>query len=269
MSNSNYKALIGYLKEKQNIAIAFSGGVDSTFLLAAAKEALGDKVLAITVKTDYIPEFEIEDAKAFVSSMNISHKIINLPVPKEVIQNPPDRCYLCKTKIFTAIKEVATAEGISFIADGSNKDDLKDYRPGMKALRELNVISPLLECGITKEEIRQYSQDLGLPTWDKPALACLLTRIPYNTTVDIETLKRIEHAENYIRSEGLAHVRVRDHGNIARIETSLDEMRRLLLTGIHDKIVRNLKNIGYEFITLDLEGYRTGSFNEKLNAIKQ
>ncbi len=269
MSNPKYNALIKYLKEKQKIAVAFSGGVDSAFLLAASKEAIGDKVLAVTVKTSYIPDFEIEDAKAFVNALNIRHKIIKLPIPPEIIQNPPDRCYLCKTKIFTSIKEIAAAEGISIVADGSNKDDLSDYRPGMKALRELDVISPLLECGITKQEIRKYSQDLNLPTWDKPALACLLTRIPYNTTIDIESLKRIAHAENYIRSEGLALVRVRDHGNIARIETSPDEMRRLLLTGIHEKIVRNLKNIGYEYITLDLEGYRTGSFNETLHPMNQ
>ncbi len=264
-AESKYNLLLKSLENLERVAVAFSGGVDSTFLLAAAKRVLGNNVLALTVKTPYIPDREVEEACSFCEKLDIKHRIIHLEIVKEILNNPGNRCYLCKKYVFSAMRSEAASEGMIHLLDGTNADDAKDYRPGMDALRELQVGSPLLESGLTKNDIRTLSRMLGLVTADKPAYACLLTRLPYNYEVKTEELHRIEQAEIFLDSLGYRSSRVRNHGNMARIELDRNSIRDFINTGVTDKIVRYFKSLGYEFVALDLEGYRTGSFNTTIN----
>ncbi len=204
-----YNELVLSLKSREGIAIAFSGGVDSAFLLHAAYEALGEKMIALTINSPYVPDWEIEEAAKIAKDKSIEHHIIDVPVPEQIMNNPGDRCYLCKTLIFKILIEFAQKKGYKYIADGTNADDSHEHRPGMKALRELKVISPLQDAGFTKTDIREASREMGLYTWEKPAYACLLTRIPYNTKVDDEILRRIERSETYLIGLGIRAVRVR------------------------------------------------------------
>ncbi len=213
--NNKYDNLINYLKGLQSVAVAFSGGVDSTLLLKAAKDALGDKAISITVVSPYIPKWEIKEAKELAEDIGIKSYFIEVPMLEEIRFNPEDRCYKCKKSVFNKIKDLAKEQGIKYIVDGTNADDTKDYRPGMKALKELEVKSPLLENFINKEEIRILSKDLKLDTWDKPAYACLLSRIPYNQEIKKEDLNRIEKAEIYMMKLGFRAVRVRSHGGFS------------------------------------------------------
>jgi pyridinium-3,5-biscarboxylic acid mononucleotide sulfurtransferase len=261
MKHPKYEILLQYLKDLKKVAIAFSGGVDSTFVLAAAKEALGDNVLAVTIQTPYIPNWEIEEAKEIVTKLGIKHLIIQAPILESIKNNPEDRCYLCKHFLFGKITEEAGKLGFNVIMDGTNHDDTHDIRPGMRALKELKVVSPLLENKLTKKEIREMSQELGLPTWDKPAYACLLTRLPYNEKVEISKLSRIEKAELLLIQKGIKAIRVRSHGDLARIEVDKSLMSRFGDALFVNEIVEEFKKIGFKYITLDLEGYRTGSFN--------
>ncbi len=246
-----------------NILVAFSGGVDSTFLLYVLKMFSRAKVSAVTIKTPYIPAREIEEAIRFCKDMNIEQDIIDIPIHRSVLLNPPDRCYKCKSILFGRIKEYAEAKGFNIIADGSNADDSEDYRPGMKALKELDIRSPLLEAGFTKEEIRKHLRDFKLEIWDKPAYACLLTRIPYNTRITISDLRLIEESERLLHSMGFPGARVRLHKNIARLEINTGYFNKILEDDIREKIIMEFKTLGIEFISLDLEGYRTGSMNQK------
>lgn len=264
-AESKYKLLLKLLEKLERVSVAFSGGVDSTFLLAAAKKVLGNHVLALTVKTPYIPDKELEEASSFCEKYDIKHRIIHLEIVKEILNNPGNRCYLCKKYIFSVMKSEAACEGTIHLLDGTNADDAKDYRPGMAALRELQVGSPLLEAGLTKNDIRTLSRMHGLVTADKPAYACLLTRLPYNYEVKTEELNRIEKAEVFLDSLGYGSSRVRNHGSMARIELERNKIRDFINTGMADKIVRYFKSLGYEFVALDLEGYRTGSFNTTIN----
>lgn len=257
-----YENLIGYLGKLDNIAVAFSGGVDSAFLLHAAKEALGKNVLALTINSPYIPDWEINEAKEITASKGIEHQIVDVPVPEQIKNNPEDRCYLCKSFLFTLLKEFAKQRGFANLADGTNYDDTKDHRPGMKALNELNVVSPLLENHFTKNDIREASRELGLNTWEKPAYACLLTRIPYNTSIEVEILKRIEKAETYLIGLGIRAIRVRSHGDLARIETEPRYIEKIFSEGLMKNISKQLKRYGFKYVTLDLEGYRTGGIGE-------
>jgi uncharacterized protein len=261
---TKYRNLIASLEKLGTVAIAFSGGVDSSFLLAAAKKVLGDKVLALTVKTPYIPDNELTEAVDFCTEHGIKHRIIHMDIMKEILNNPPNRCYLCKKHLFAAMKSEAAKSAIQHLLDGTNADDIGDYRPGMVALQELHIRSPLLENKLTKENIRDLSRKLGLVTADKPAYACLLTRLPYDYEVKTDELRRIEKAELYLDSLGYRFARVRNHGGIARIELESKSIRDFNHTGDSDKIVRYFKSLGYEFVTLDLEGYRTGSFNNTI-----
>ncbi|PKM51127.1 MAG: TIGR00268 family protein [Firmicutes bacterium HGW-Firmicutes-7] len=263
--NQKYLDLLSYLKGKGKIVIAFSGGVDSTFLLKAAKEALGNNVKAVTVQSPYIPAWEVQEAKAFVHQFAIEHEIIQLDcIDASIRNNPKDRCYLCKKIIFKQILSLAQAQGYSYVCDGTNFDDTKDYRPGMLALKELNVLSPLLDCNYTKADIRAMSNQLGLPTWNKPAYACLMTRLPYDTSVYLEDLQRIEAAELFMMSLGFKAVRVRHHGNLARIEVGPESRTALFDTTLLDKIGNQLQVYGYTYVTVDVLGYFMGSFNKTI-----
>lgn len=248
----------------KNAAVAFSGGVDSSLLAYVAHEALGNKMVAITIKTPYIPDWEIEEAGLFARKYNIAHEIIELAIPTSITQNPPDRCYLCKKEIFIAIQRHAKMIGIDTIIEGSNKDDLEDYRPGMRALKELNIASPLLQLGITKETIRAISREVALTTWDKPAYACLLSRIPYHTEITATELERISKAEMVLRELKISGSRVRSHGDIARIEVPITTFATLLKTDVRKQLIEKMKASGYVYVTLDLEGYQTGSLNKTL-----
>ena len=261
--NKKYQQLIEYLKKLDSCAIAFSGGLDSTFLLAAAKHALGDKMLAITIDSPYIPKWEIKEAKEISKLLEIKHLFINVTIPDQIRNNPENRCYLCKKEIFSMILKKCGELNIHNILDGTNADDLKDYRPGMKALKELNVLSPLLELGFTKDDIRIFSKKLNLPSWNKPPYACLLSRIPFATEITKEELQRIEKAETYLIHSGFNAIRVRSHGNLARIEIDRKLRKKFLKKDILDEVSKQLKKIGYTFVTFELEGYRTGSMNVK------
>jgi pyridinium-3,5-biscarboxylic acid mononucleotide sulfurtransferase len=249
------------------VAVAFSGGVDSTFLLAVAKDVLGkDRVLAVTAVSEIHPKGEIGDAKRLARMIGVRHLLVDSGDMKDeaFLTNPPERCYACKTRVFSALRALAAEHGMKAVVDGTNADDSADFRPGRRALKELGIVSPLQEAGLTKREIRALSQKRGLPTWNRPALACLATRIPYGTRITPALLKRIDAGETALRGMGFIQVRVRDHGDLARIEIAPGEMNRIRKPGLFPKIVKRFKAAGYRYVTLDLEGYRAGSLNEVL-----
>lgn len=249
-----------------SLAVAFSGGVDSTFLLKVAHDMLGDKAIAVTATSSTYPERELKESVAFAQSIGAEHIVIR---SEELdidgfAENPKDRCYHCKKELFTKVFQIARERGIQHVADGSNADDTGDYRPGMRAMRELGAVSPLLDAGLTKGDIRALSQEMGLPTWDKPSFACLSSRVPYGERITPEKLAMIDRSESFLLGLGFRQVRVRHHGNIARIEVGASEKGRFLEAGIMDSVDSALKEIGYAYVTLDLKGYRTGSMNEVL-----
>lgn len=262
--NEKYKNLLSYLKKLDKVILAFSGGVDSTFLLKAAKEALGDNFKAVTIQAPYIPKWEIAEAKQLVAELGVAFEIIEAPIIDEIRNNPENRCYLCKKAVFSQIKAIAKREGYFYVIDGTNFDDIGDYRPGLKALRELDIKSPLLECQLGKQEIRSLSKELGLTTWDKPPYACLLTRIPYGDELKEEAFIKIENAERYMMERGFRAIRVRCHGDLARIEVDKKDRSKLFNEELLDEIADKLKEFGFKYVTLDLEGYRMGSFNESI-----
>lgn len=264
-TTNKYKELLAYLKELGEVAIAFSGGVDSTFLVYAAQQAIGDKVMAFTVNSPYIPQWEVDEAIEWTKKIGVKHEIITTSIPENIKNNPSDRCYLCKRQIFSLLISEMSKREIKYLLEGTNKDDEGDYRPGMRALEELKVLSPLRVAGFTKHEIRQASKELGLPTWDKPAYACLLTRIPYDTSITHEELKRIEAGERYLYELGFAGARLRSHGNVARIELQKEQFDLLKDESQREALSEKVKQAGYDFVCIDLDGYKMGSYNKTIN----
>ena len=258
-------SLIAYLRGLGKTAIAFSGGVDSTFLLKTAYDALGDDVLAIIGKTVSVPNREYLEAVSFCRSLGVQHTVIGIDQMsiEGFADNPPERCYLCKKALFAAFLKEAASRGFSFVAEGSNMDDLGDYRPGLKALSELGIRSPLREADLTKADVRALSRELDLPTWNKPSFACLATRIPCGEEITEEKLYMVEEAEECLFDLGFTQVRVRHHGEIARIEVVKEEMTKLLEPDVAMIVTGRLREIGFRYITVDLDGYRTGSTNPK------
>jgi uncharacterized protein len=263
--DGKYERLLALIAERKAAAVAFSGGVDSSFLCHAARAALGKGAIAITVVSPMLPKSELEGAAALARQVGIEHILVQeQEIEEEVAANPKERCYFCKKLEFGAILEAARARGISTVLDGSNRDDLSDYRPGLKALEELGIFSPLREAGLTKVEIRELSRRYGLPTWDKPAFACLASRIPYGERIDRDKLARVEKAEDLLREKGFLQFRVRSHGDMARIEVAPEERRRFFDEALLDEVSRALKSYGFLYVALELEGYVMGNLNRAL-----
>lgn len=265
-AKQKYEKLKGYLQDLGSVAIAFSSGVDSTFLLKCAHDVLGNKVIAVTARSCSFPKRELDEAAAFCKKEGIAHIICDSEELEidGFSKNPPNRCYLCKQELFTKIWKVAKEHGIDHVAEGSNMDDNGDYRPGLIAVVELDVKSPLRYAELSKQEIRQLSKEMELPTWNKQSFACLSSRFPYGEEINIPRLTMIDKAEQFLLDMGFGQVRVRYHGKLARIETDADGFSIMLSLNNREKIHCAFKELGFTYITLDLLGYRTGSMNEML-----
>ena len=252
------------LQDMGSVLVAFSGGVDSSFLLHVANQMLGDRAQAITFVSPFLSRIEKERATLFCKEKGIKHIILETdPLAVEQIQaNPPERCYFCKRELYTRALDEARRIGADHLVEGTQLSDDSDHRPGRRALRELKIRSPLAEAGLDKNQVRHLSREFGLPSWNLPPMACLASRIPYGTALDSESLARVEAAEEFLFEEGFFLVRVRDHNKTARIELGFEEIERLNDTNLRDRLVSHFKSLGYVAVTLDLEGYRTGRLNE-------
>ena len=263
-----YNKLQEYFKELGKVAVAFSSGVDSTFLLYAAHDALGANVIAVTASSCSFPKRELNEAKDYCKGLGVRHFIVESEELEidGFAQNPPNRCYLCKRELFEKMFELAREQGIDYVAEGSNLDDNGDYRPGLQAVAELGAKSPLREIGFTKQEIRELSREFGLPTADKQSFACLSSRFPYGETITREKLGMVDRAEQFLLDEGFSQFRVRIHGdNLARIEIQPKDFSRMLEEDYRIRIYDTLQSYGFTYVSLDLKGYRTGSMNETLD----
>jgi uncharacterized protein len=263
--SEKYSHLLALLRQSGSAALAFSGGVDSSFLLKAMKTS-GMTLLAVTAISETMPKRDRESCTSLVRAIGAEQLVINTDElsNESFVKNTPERCFFCKDALFRKLKEIAGGRGLRFVFDGSNADDTADYRPGRRAAALHCIRSPLAECGLTKKEIRELSREIGLPTWDRPSSPCLSSRIPYGRRITLEALIRIEKAEEIIRSLGVNEVRVRDHGDSARIEVGERDMPALMTSSNRGSITAQLRSLGYHFISLDLEGFRSGSMNRVL-----
>ncbi|MGI5916881.1 MAG: ATP-dependent sacrificial sulfur transferase LarE [Anaerolineae bacterium] len=267
--NERIKALDAAIAALDRVAVAFSAGTDSTLLLARCLKVLGtDRVLAITADSPTLPRRELEEARALADELGARHMIIATHEMENLdfTGNSPDRCYHCKRELFERMQEVADAQGYACLAYGATADDTADHRPGMWAAREAGAVAPLLDAGLTKDDVRELSRRMGLRTWDKPAMACLSSRLPYGSAITPEALARIEAGENILRDMGFRQVRVRHHDTVARLEVEGDEIPRLLDGAIRSRVVARFRDLGYHYVTVDLAGFRSGSMNDVLAA---
>ena len=270
ITNLKLENLKENLRNIKSAIIAFSGGVDSTFLLKVAHDILEDKIISVTAASSTYPKRELEEAKKYAKSIGVRHIIIQseeLDI-KGYKENPVGRCYYCKKELFSKLKKIAEENNVAYILDGANLDDTKDFRPGMKAAEELGILSPLKEAELTKEDIRNLSKKMGLPTWNKPSFACLSSRFPYGNEINSQKLKMVEDAEQFLLDLGFKQVRVRHHNEIARIEVDPEERYKFFNVNLMDKIGKKLKEIGFTYVTLDMLGYKTGSMNAVLKNSK-
>ena len=258
-----YNTLINNLKSLNKVAIAFSGGVDSSFLLYAASQALGENVLAITANSSVLPHSEFDDAKKLCDKLGVRHIVLDFdPLSvDEFRNNVSDRCYYCKKNLMSLMIDVAKEQGYDILAEGSNIDDGLDYRPGAKALKELGIISPLKEAGLSKQDIRDLSNKYNLPTWDKPSYACLATRIPYGEEITSLKLSMVEKSEALLHEYGFLQSRVRVHGNVARLEIMPEQFHSIMSEEVREAIIEGLRSFGFDYVSLDLAGYKSGSMN--------
>jgi uncharacterized protein len=266
MLETKEQHLRNILTELGSCIVAFSGGVDSSYLAVVANQVLGQGALAITAESPSYPSYQRNIALDIVRRFNLHHEVIasNELEDSNYVANPSNRCYFCKHELYTDLQKIALERGFRVVVDGNNLDDTGDYRPGRQAGRELEIRSPLIDAGLRKDEIRELSRRLGLPTWNQPASACLSSRIPYGSSVTVEKLRMIDHGEEILRSMGFAQCRVRHHGDVARIEIAREDLPSALRMEVFDTLSREFKKLGFKFVTLDVDGYRTGALNEVL-----
>ncbi len=267
---AKYDRLLGVLKGLENVVVAFSGGADSTFLAKAAKDALGDRAVLVTADSETYPASELQEAIRLAAQLGMRHVVVEtreLDNP-EYAKNSPNRCFFCKEELFAKLQPIAEQEGVAHLVYGANMDDLGDHRPGMEAARRMGVRAPLIEAEFWKAEIRELSREFRLPTWDKPSFACLSSRFQYGDAITAEKLRRVEAAETFLRSLGFRQFRVRHHDGLARLEIAREEMARLWEDGVQDAIIVRLRELGYLYVTVDLQGFRSGSANDALRLMQ-